>query len=79
MVEIKPYRYPEVIESKNLTERNKGQASKYKRYRGKNMQNKTQGTELEEETEFKRRCSYLEGYIFDIGPRSLDKFDRAMK
>ena len=41
----------------------------------------TQGLELEAETNFKGRCSDLEGSgsIFDIGMRSLDIFSRTMK
>ena len=43
------------------------------------MQTKTQGQELKAETDFKGRCSDLEGYIFNIGLITSDKFARTMK
>ena len=49
----------------NQLKRNKGQAFKHKRYIGNNKSTKTRGSELESETNFKDRCSDLEGYIFE--------------
>ena len=40
---------------------------------------KYQGTEPKAKTNLKGICSYLEGYIFDLGPISLDKSTRKMK
>ena len=79
MVKTKPSRYPEGKESKNLTDEHKGQATKTKRYRGKNNRTKTQVLELKAETNFKGRCSDLEGYGFELGTRVLEKFARTMK
>ena len=78
MVKNKPSRSPEVNESKNSTEKNKGQESNTKRHRGKNTRTKTQGPELESETEFKGWSSDLEGYILYLGPRYLEKFPRKI-
>ena len=75
----KPSRSPEVNESKKLTDKKKLQASNPKRYRGKKTRTKTQGSELESNTNFRCRRSDLEGYIFDIGPIASDKFARKMK
>ena len=79
MVKTKPPRYPEENESKNSTYRQKGQAPKIKRYQGKNTQTKIKGPELKAETNFKGWCINLEGYIFDLGPRASDKFDKTVK
>ena len=70
---------PQVNESNNFTGKNKGYASKPKIYRGKKTQTKTQGPELEAETHFKRRCSDLEDYIFDIGLRASEFFPGQCK
>ena len=35
--------------------------------------------EPETETDFQGRCTDLEGYNFDLGPRASDKFARTMK
>ena len=43
------------------------------------MRTKTQGPELKAETDFKGQCSDLEGYIFNIGMISSDKFASTMK
>ena len=43
------------------------------------MWTNTQGTELKYETKFKGWCPNLEGYIFNLWPRALDKFSRTMK
>ena len=74
----KPYRSLEVNKYNNLTDKNKGKASNPKRCIGKKKWTKTQGPELEAETNFKGWCSDLEGYILDLGPRALDKFARTM-
>ena len=79
MVEIKPYRPPEVNYSNNLTYKNKGQAPKSKKYRGKKTRTKSQSPEPEAETVFKGRCSDLEGCILELGLISLDKFSMMMK
>ena len=46
---------------------------------GKRTWTKNQGPELKDKTDLKGWRSDLEGYIFDLGPRSLDKFSRTMK
>ena len=79
MVETKPFRYPEENNSKNLIDKNKGQASNTKRYICKKTRTKTQCLEFEAETDCKGQCSDLEGYIFDIGTRALKKFTRTTK
>ena len=79
MVETKPYLSPEVHQSKDLTDKNKGQAHKSKNYRGKKTRTKYQGPQPETQTDFKGWCSDLEGYIFDLGLRVSDKFARTMK
>ena len=53
--------------------------SKLKRYRGKKTRTKTQGPDIEVYTNSKGRYSDLEGYVFNLGPISLDKPDRTMK
>ena len=47
--------------------------------RGKETLTKTQGPELESDTNFKGQCIDIEGYVFDLVPRALDKFARTMK
>ena len=79
MVETKPSCYPEGNSLNNSTDENKGQASKPKSYRCKKTRTKTQYPELKVETDFKGRCSDLEGYIFDLGRIASDKFARTMK
>ena len=68
----------EIIQ-RNRPAKKKEQASKPKRYRGKETQTKTQGTKLEAETYFKGQCSDQEGYIFNIEQRESDKCSRTMK
>ena len=78
MVKSKPSRPPEGNESKISTDGNKGQYSNPKKYRGKKPRNKpSPGPEAE--TDFQVRCSDLEGYNFDIGPISSDKFAWTME
>ena len=62
-----------------MTDESKGKPSKPKRYRSKNMWNKTKGPEPEYGTSFKGGCGDLERYISDLGPRSLYKFFTTMK
>ena len=50
-----------------------------KRYQSKKTSTKTQGPELESETDCKGRYTNLGGYIFYLGPRYLEKFARKMK
>ena len=61
------------------TEKRKGQVYKPKLYTGKKTQTKTQGLDLEADTDFKGRCIHLEGYVFDIGMRALYKLAKMMK
>ena len=35
--------------------------------------------ETKDKTDLQGRCTDLEGYIFDLGPRAPDKFARTMK
>ena len=79
MVELKPSRPPEVNESKIPTDGNKGQPPKPKKYRGKKQPQNKSSLEPETETDFQGRCTDLEGYTFDLGPRASDKFYRTMK
>ena len=79
MVGSKPFCPPKVNESKNLTDKNKGQSPNYNKCRGKKTQTKSQDSNPEAETNFKGRVSDLEGYIFNLGTRASEKFSRAMK
>ena len=58
---------------------NKGQVSKPKKYRVKKQPLNKSSLEPETETDFQGRCTDLEGYTFDLGPRASDKFSRTMK
>ena len=78
MVKSKPPRPPEGNKLKIPTDGNKGQASKPKKYRGKKPQNKP-SLDPETETDFRGRCTDLEGYNVDLGPRESEKCARAMK
>ena len=78
MVKSKPSLPLEVNELKTLTGGNKGQASKPKKYRGKKPRKKP-SPDPETNTDFQCRCTELEGYTFDLGPRATDKFSRTMK
>ena len=79
VVKNKPSQSPKVNELKNLNEKNKARLSNHNTCRGKKTLTKTQGTEIEVKTDFKGPWNDLEGYILDIGLRSLDKFSRTMK
>ena len=79
MLRTKPPQSPKGNETNGSTKKIKGQASKTKRYRGNKTRTKTQGLELEANTNFKGRFSDLEGYAFDLVPRSSNKFSRIMK
>ena len=78
MVKSKPSLPTEVNELNIPTDRNKGQSSKPKKYRGKKPQDKAR-LDPETETDFQIQCTDLKGYTFDIGPRASDKFARKMK
>ena len=78
MVESKPSRPSEGNKSKISTDGKKGKASKTKKYRGKKTRNKPR-PETEAETDFQVRCTDLEGYIFDLGPRAPKKFAQTTK
>ena len=60
------------------TDWKKGQASKTNKYRGKTPQNKPRPYP-EAATDFQGRCTDLEGYIFDLGPRASKKISQTMK
>ena len=79
MVELKPSRPPEGNELKIPTDGNKGQVSNPKKYRGKKQPRNKLSPDPETETDFQGRCTDLEGYTFDLGPRSFDKCARTMK
>ena len=79
MVKSKPSRPPEGNKSKIPTDRNKGQVSKPKKYRGKKQHRNKSSLEPETETDFQGRCTDLEGYTFELGPRASDKFSRTIK
>ena len=78
MVESKPSRPPDGNGLKIPTDRDKGQTSKPKKYRGKKPRNKPI-PDPKTETDFQSRCTYLEGYTFYLGPRASDKFSIMMK
>ena len=78
MVKSKPSFPLEDNESKIQTDRNKGRASKPNHYRGKKPQNKL-SPYPKSDTNFQGQCTYLEGYIFDLGPRSFYKYSQTMK
>ena len=69
---------PKGNKSKNLTEVNKGQASKTKDYRGKKPTNNL-SKDPQSYTNFKWQCIDLGEYIFDLGPRASDTFSQTMK
>ena len=79
MVKNKPYGSPEGVESKGSSEENKGRAYKPKNHRKNNTGRKNQGQEIEADTNFKCRCSDIEGYVFDLGSRALYNFYSTMK
>ena len=78
MVKYKPSHPPEGNELKIPTDSNKGKSSNPNKYRGKEPRNKP-SLDPKTETDFQGRCTGLEGYTFDLGPRSSDKFARTMK
>ena len=78
MVKSKPSRPPEGNELNIPTDRNNGQASSTKKYRGKKPQNKPI-PEPKTETDSQGRCTDLEGYTFDLGQRVSEKFAIKMK
>ena len=78
MIKLKTYRPPEGNEFKIHTDRNKGQASEPKKYRGKKPQNKP-SPDPETETDFQGRWNDLKGYTFDLGRRESEIFSRTMK
>ena len=79
MVKFKPSRPPEGNELKIPTDGNKGQVSKPKKCRGKKQPRNKSSLDPETETDFQGRCTDLEGYTFDLGPRASDKFAITMK
>ena len=79
MVKLKPFRPPEGNELNIPTDGNKGQVSKPKKYRCKKQPRNKSSLEPETKTDFRGRCTDLEGYTVDIGPRASDKFARTMK
>ena len=78
-VESKSSRPPEGNELKVRTYGNKGKVSNPKKYRGKKQPRNKSSLEPKTETDFQGRCTDLEGYTFDLGPRASDKFARTMK
>ena len=79
MVKLKTSRPPEGNELKIPTDGNKGQVSKLKQYRGNKQPRNKSSLEPKTETDFQGRCTDLEGYTFDLGPRASDKVARTMK
>ena len=63
MVKSKPFPPPEGNGLNILTDRNKGQVSKLKKYRVKKQPRNKSSLELETETDFQGRCTDLEGYV----------------
>ena len=78
MVKLKPSCPPEGNKLKIPTDWNKGQASNPKKYKGKKTQNKP-SVDPETETDFQGRCTDLEGYTFDLGPRASEIVSITMK
>ena len=72
MVKTKPYHSPEGNEPKKLTGESKGQSPNPNKYKVKETWTKIQGPEFEDETNFKCRCSDLEGYISNLGPQASE-------
>ena len=79
MVKLKPSRPPEGNEFIIPTDGNKGRVSKPKKYRDKKQPRNKSSLDPETETDFQGRCTDLEGYTFDLGPRVSDKFSRTTK
>ena len=57
-----------------LTDSEKGQTCKPKKYRGNNPKSKP-SLDTKADTDFQGWCTDFEGYIFDLGPRVTEKFD----
>ena len=72
MVKLKLSRPPEGNESKILTDFNKGQSLKPKKYSLKNRNKPI--LEPKSKTNFQGWCTDLEGNIIYLGPRAYDKF-----
>ena len=79
MVKLKPSRPPEGNELKISTDSNKVLASNPNKYRVNKKPRNKSSLETETETDFQGRCTELEGYTFDLGPRASGKFARTMK
>ena len=79
MVKSKPSHPHEGNELKIPTDGNKVQVSKPKKYRGKKHPRNKSSQETKTKTDFQGRCTDLEGYTFDLGPRASDNFARTMK
>ena len=79
MVKSKPSCPPEGNVLKIPTDRNKEKSSKSKKCRGKKQPRNKSILEPKTKTDFQGRCTDLEGYTFDHGPRASDKFSRKMK
>ena len=79
MVESKPSHPTEGNELKIPTDRNKGKYHNKKNYIGKKQPRNKPITEPKTETDFQGRCTDLEAYTFDLGPRASEKFTRTMK
>ena len=61
------------------TDRNNGQTYKPKKYRGKKQPQNKPSLEPETKTDFQGRCTDLEDYTFDLGPKASEKFAITMK
>ena len=79
MTRTKQSQSTEGNESNVFNEKNKGHASKTKRYISKKTRTKTQGPELESNNNFKGQCSDPEGYIFNLGQIASDNFYSTIK
>ena len=79
MVETKPYCTPEINDLNKFTNKDEGQSPKFNKYRSKKTLTKYQDTYPKGKINFKGQCSDLEGYIFDLDPIALEKFDKTMK
>ena len=73
MVELKPSHPSDGDESMILNNGKKGQSSNLNNFIGMKPQNKPI-LEPESETNFQGLCTYLEGYIFDLGTRASKCF-----
>ena len=78
MVKSKPSCQTAGNELKIPTDRNKGQSSKPKKYRGKKPRNRPI-LNSKDETDFQVWCTDLEGYTFYLGPRAPETFARTIK